>query len=328
MAQPVQVDGVDVQEIKIRTSGSVCGWYIRGQVVGPNSEPLAGMSIRHCDIAMNRCFLPHSTALDGSFAISITASGSYRLRLDLVDGCSVYYRTSRVAIDRDEATPITIVDGHVRGLLLRVLNGMCLYQTRGSVRQADGQPLADTRVSACLEVDGDCVFRTGRNTDDHGAFAIIAPAEGDYRLSFNLEGCTVYFSSDGLSTAHGERSTMRVEGHSVRLNPRQIPEGMCALRISGRFVHSDGAPLSGEWLNVCNAGECRGFRTDENGEFAIRVPADGSYNFLAQLQSEPSCWHHLDGEALGSRNNPVSVSDADVTGVVLRLPGTIEELCG
>ena len=276
---------------------------------------------------MNRCFLPHSTALDGSFAIPITASVSYRLRLDLADGCSVYYGASQVAIDRDEATPITIVDGYVRGLLLRMPEGTCLYQIRGHVARADGQPLADTRISACLEVDGECAARLRRNTNDDGSFAIIAPAEGDYRLSFNLEGCTVYFSSDGLTTAHSERSIMRVEGRSVRLNPHQIPEGMCALRISGRFVHADGAPLSGEWLNVCNAGECRGFRAGENGEFAIRVPADGSYNFLAKLQSEPSCWHHLDGEALGSPNNPVRVSGDDVTGVVLRLPGTIEELC-
>ena len=428
-SQPIQVAGADVLGIKIQTSESVCGWYIRGQVVGPNAEPLTGMSIRHCDIAMNRCFLPHSTALDGSFAIPITASVSYRLRLDLADGCSVYYGASQVAIDRDEATPITIVDGYVRGLLLRmpegtclyqirghvvradgqpladlsvricpveqshcewertdtdgtfaiiapleseyrltlrlsddgcdvhyrqagltlakdgafpisvrgddvvgvqmlVPTGMCAYQIKGSITQADGQPLTDARISACLEVDGDCVSRLGSDTDDRGAFAITVPTEGSYRLSFNLEGCTVYFAGDGLTTDWQTPYTVRIEGRGLRMNPRQIPEGMCAHRISGRFVDASGAPLSEKWINAFGPGGSGGVWTKPDGAFEIRVPSDGAYSFGIQLSGEPYCWYNLAGRPFGSPNNPVRVQGADVADVVLRLPGTIEELCG
>ena len=526
-AQPIAVTGTDVHEIDFQLPPNVCGWQVRGRVVGTNAEPLAGMSIRHCDIAMNRCFLPHSTALDGSFAIPVTASGSYRLRLDLVDDCSVYYGASQVAIDRDEAMPITIVGGHVHGLLMRVPEGLCLnqirgriaqadgqpladlsvricsveqshcewertdtdgtfaiiaplegeyrltlrlsddgcdvhyrpagltlakdeayplsvrgdgvvgiqmlvptgmcaYQIKGSIAQADGQPLADTRISACLDADGDCLAWASRNTDDDGAFVITVPTEGSYHLSFNLEGCTVYFRAGGFTTTYSERSTVRVEGRSLRMNPRQIPEGMCAYQIKGSITKADGQPLAGTSIRACEerSGKCvwRNTRNDgsfaftvsegtyhlglelercgisfsasglttnwaerstvrverrivqleprqipasmcalritgrvidakgvpvanknmqicapgcgpngpgtaADGRFAIRVAKDGRYHFGIKLRDQPHCWHSFTGRALGSPNNPVRVSGADVTGVVLRLPGTIEELC-
>ena len=70
-----------------------------------------------------------------------------------------------------------------------------------------------------------------------------------------------------------------------------------------------------------------GVWTDPGGHFEIRAPSDGAYSFGVQFRSQPYCWHELAGQALGSFDNPVRVSGTDVTGVVLRLPGTIEELC-
>lgn len=246
--------------------------------------------------------------------------------LELVAGCGANYLAGEATIDYRKATPIKITDGDINGLWLQVPVELCGQQISGRLANAVGQPLADTWVGACLEIDGDCVWAWGR-TDGDGAFAITVPAEGKYHVQFSLDGCTVYFSSGSLTTTYGEHSTVRVEERGVRLSSRQILADMCAHRISGHFVHANGAPLSGEWLNVCNAGECRGFRADENGEFVIRVPADGSYNFLAKPQSEPPCWQHLDGEVPGSPNNPIRVSGADVTDIILRLPGTVEELC-
>ena len=57
------------------------------------------------------------------------------------------------------------------------------------------------------------------------------------------------------------------------------------------------------------------------------MPSDGAYTFAIQLRDQPSCWHHLGGSSFGSPDNPIRVSGADITGITLRLPGTIEELC-
>ena len=429
MAQPVQVDGADVNEITIRTSGSVCGRYIRGQVVGPDGEPLAGISVTAYNSATDSSTQAALTAHDGSFAAQVPTPGKYRLELDLSNGCNVHYASKGSTFEQDRASLITVDDADVGGISIEVPAGMCAYQIRGSVAQlngqpladtymhacleddrgcvawagrytdddgafvitvptegryhiefnlndcriyfragglttvyserstvrvegrdarlsqlqipermcanqikgfitqADGQPLADAYVSACFEVDGDCVSGTGRYINDDGTFAITVPAEGSYSLSFSFDGCTVYFASDGLTMTFGERSTVRVERRSVRLNPRQIPASMCAHRISGQFVDASGAPLSETWINAFGPGDPGGVWTDPNGRFRIRVPSDGAYTFGIQLRSRPSCWHNLAGRALGSRNNPVRVSGADVTGIVLRLPGTIEELC-
>ena len=427
-AQPVRVAGADVDGIEIRVPRNICGWYIRGSVVGPSSESLNGMSVRHCDFATNHCRSPQSTGLDGSFAILIVTPGDYRLRLDLSDGCSVYYRRGRIAVARDEATPITIDNSHVHGLLMRVSEGMCAHQLKGRITRPDGQPLADAWVSTCLAVASDCVWAS-RHTDDDGVFAITVPTEGEYHLQFTLDSCTIYFHGGGLTTTHSERLTARVEGRDLRLSPRQIPEdmcawqirsriaqangqpltdtrvsvclevngecasyaegdtdddgvfaitvpeegayrinfdldgctiyfrrgglitnsneqgtvtisgrnirlvprqiseGMCAHRISGHFVDSSGTPLSERWINAFGAGSSGGVWTDPDGRFEIRVPSNGAYTFGVQLRSQPYCWRNLAGQALGSSNNPIRVSGADVTGITLRLPGTVEELC-
>ena len=427
-AQPVRVAGADVDGIEIRAPGNVCGWYVRGSIVGPGNEPLYGMSVRHCDIATNRCFSPQFTGLDGSFAIPIVMPGDYRLRLDLSDGCSVYYRRGRIAADRDEATPITIMGSHVHGLLMRVSEGMCAHQLKGRITRPDGQPLADAWVSACLAVASDCVWAS-RHTDDDGVFAITVPTEGEYHLQFTLDSCTIYFHGGGLTTTHSQRFTARVEGRDLRLSPRQIPEGMCAWqirsriaqangqpltdtrvsvclevngecasyaegdtdddgafaitvpeegayrinfdldgctiyfrrgglttnsneqgtvtisgrnirlvprqisegmcahRISGHFVDSSGTPLSERWINAFGAGSSGGVWTDPDGRFDIRVPSNSAYTFGIQLRSQPYCWRNLADQALGSSNNPIRVSGTDVTDITLRLPGTVDELC-
>ena len=428
-AQPVRVDGADVNEIKLRMSGSVCGWHIRGQVVGPNDEPLAGISVTAYNSATDSSTQAALTAHDGSFAVQVPTPSEYRLELDLSNGCNVHYASKGSTFEQDRASLITVDDADVDGISIDVPAGMCVYQITGSVAQsngqpladtymhacledhrgcvawagrytdddgaftitvptegryhiefnlndcriyfragglttvyserstvrvegrdarlsqiqipericanqikgfitqADGQPLADTYVSACLEVDGDCVSWTGRNTDDDGAFAITVPTEGSYHLSFSLEGCTVYFSGDGLTTDWQTPYTVRVEGRSLRMNPRQIPAGMCAHRISGRFIDSSGAPLPETRIGAFGAGSLNFTRTDLGGRFEIRVPTAGAYTFGVHLRAQPYCFPNLVGRALGSPNNPVRVSGADVTGIVLRLPGTIEELC-
>ena len=424
----IDVVGADIRDVNLQLPDRVCGWQIRGRVVDSDGEPLAGASVSACGTDGN-CTWGERTESDEAFAVTAAKPGDYRLRLDLVDGCSVYYSRSGPTFERNDASLITVADADVDGIVMRVstdichlrvggsiggierfldgyvrvnlcqvvenwcrsttsrytendgpfvvavpvagayrltynldgcaihygLTGLtsntadaalihigerdmrvgyrqipadvCAYQIKGSITTSNGQPLADTYIWACREVEDECVDSTGRWTDRTGTFAITVPVEGDYRLRFRLEGCEIYFSSGGLTTTFDERFPVRIEGRSVRVDPRQIPSEMCAHRISGRFLDASGAPLSEMWINAAGPSGVDGVRTDASGLFKIRVPTDGEYRFGIQLRDQPRCWHWLEGKVLGSPDRPVRVSGADVTGVVLRLPDTIENLC-
>ena len=321
-AQPVKVGQSDVSGIDVQLPPNVCGWQIRGRVVGPNAEPLAGITV--FALPTGGGFPSSSTsAVDGSFAVTVNESGDYHVSARLGNGCFAYYAPKAPTVERDRASLITVSEGNVGGVSIGVPAGMCAYQMWGNITQADGQPLAGAWIGVCREVGDDCVGSPGQPTDDDGMFALTLPTEGSYRVWFNLEGCTaVHFRAGGLTTTYSERGTVRVEGRSVRLNPRQIPADMCARRISGRLVDSSGASASGTWISFFGG---KSVLTDPDGQFTIRVPQDDAYSFAIWFTD--NCSHQLAGQALGSPNNPVRVSGADVTGIVLQLPGTIEELC-
>ena len=327
-AQPVAVAGSDLQGVSIQLLANICGWQIRGQVVNATGEPLAGVSVYACPTEGGTCTWGDSTTQhDGSFAVSSLTDGEYDLRPNLTDGCTVYYRTGSLTTRRTEASRINVTEAESPNLQLRVPEGMCAYQITGTIVDADGMPL-DTLVIACEQGDRGCASSASGWTDNDGSFAITVPADGRYQVSFSFEGCAIYFRADGFTTSRSERFTARVAGRDARLSPRQIPEGMCARRIAGRFVDANGAPLVDKWIYANGSAGSGSVQTDANGGFEIRVSSDDAYHFAIELRRQPYCRRNPEGQALGSSDNPVRVSGADVTGITLRLPGTIEELCG
>ena len=324
----ITVGTADVSGISIAVPSEVCAYQIRGRITTSDGQPLTDTRISACREVDNDCvdWTGSNTDADGAFAVTVPMEGRYRLKFNL-EGCTIYFRRGGFTTTFSERATVRVEGHHIRLGLREIPTGMCVYQIRGSITTADGQPLAYTYVGACREVDGNCVVAVGRNTDADGSFAIAVPTEGRYSLRLSLEGCNIYFRSGGFTIEPQERSTARVEGRNARLNPRQIPAGMCVHRISGQLVDASGAPLAEKWVTPYGPGSTDSFRTDANGRFEIRVPADGAYHFDIALRDQPPCWRALGGRALGSRNNPVRVSGADVTGVVLRLPDTIENLC-
>ena len=327
-ASPVTVTDVPVGGVLIQVPEDLCRLRVGGFLDGIERFLDGYVSANLCRMTDDGCSSSASRQLDddGTFAVATPTSGAYRLTYNL-EGCTVYFGSGGLTTTYSERSTVRIEGRSVQTNPRQIPAGVCAYQITGSIIQANGQPLADSRVSACLEVNGGCAIWLGDNTDDDGAFAITVPVDGVYRLSFNLEGCTIYFRRGGLTTNANEQGTATISRRNVRLNPRQVPTDMCAHRILGRFVDSSGTPLSEKWINAFRAGHGSGVWTDPDGRFEIRVPSDGAYTFGVQLRSQPYCWHNLAEPALGSRNNPVRVSGADVTGIELRLPGTIEELC-
>ena len=310
-------------DVVIRLPADACGWGIRGRVVDSDGEPLAGVTVSACESARYHCTADQRSALDGSFALAASVPGEYRVRFDLVEGCSVYYGTGGATPYQREATPIRIGNADVSGVTMRVPQDLCALRIAGRIVRADGQLFSHTYVSVCRAVDGDCVATAPIRSD--GSFAVAAPVDDTYRLSFALDTCEMYFRDDSFTTDPGESSRIRVADQDVRLRPNRIPAGMCAHRILGRVIDINGSPVGYRSLSVCRADSCVGAQTTADGSFAVRAPGDGSYTFELWLADD--CNHSVSGQALGSPNNPVRVSGADAAGVTLRLPGTVEQLC-
>ena len=325
-AQPVAVAGADVRDIDVQLPANVCRWQIRGRVVGPDGEPLADISVAGCKPATISCTRVERTARDGSFAVRVPTSGEYHLGLGLSTGCEVYYSSKGPTFDQDRASSIMVGTADVSGVSIEVQWGMCAHLIKGSIRQADGQPLAGIWAVAWLEADGDSA-PTWRGTDNDGTLTITVPTPGRYSVQFNPHGCSFYFGAGGLTPTFSERSIVRVEGRDLLLGDRQLPNGVCQHQITGRAVDSDGAPLSLKSMSVRGPRGSALGQTNVDGSFDILVPSDGVYSFGLQLREQPYCWYNFHGGALGSPNNPVRVSGADATGIILRPPGTIEELC-
>ena len=298
-ARPVKVSQSDVAGIDIRLPSNMCGWQIRGHVVGPDGEPLAGIPVSACDHSDRLACRPSTlssslagssvdnvadiimvgtyTDKDGAFVITVPTVGRYSLAVSL-GGCTVYFRAGGLTTNWQERSTMRVDGRDMRLDPRQIHEGMCAYQITGRVIQSDGQPLV-ARISACQEFDGECASWLYSDTDDAGAFAIIVPTDGRYRLSFTLDGCTVYFRPGGLTATFSEHGTVRVEGRSIRLSPRQIPEGMCGYQITGSITKADGQPLANTyvWWNCRGCDHQYGVHTDGNGAFAITVPTEGRY---------------------------------------------------
>ena len=324
----INVDSRDMRVAYRQVPADVCAYEIGGTLIGADSQPLADTWVSACleEVDGNCVAWPGAwTDDDGAFAITVPVDGAYRLSFGL-DGCTVYFGSGDLTGSYNKRTTTSVNGRDVRLNPRQIPAKVCGYQIIGSIRQADGQPLAGAYVSACF-VDRHCAVWPGVWTDDGGKFAITAPEEGVYRISFDLGGCTIHFRRGGLTTFWKEGGTVTVSDDDVRLNPRSIPEGMCALRITGRLVDVNGAPVAEGSIRADGPRGSYGYVSlNPGGRFEIRVPYDGPYIFGIG-QSQPYCHHTLAGQALGSPYNPVRVNGADVTGITLRLPGTIEELC-
>ena len=274
-ARPVQVGRSGVSGINIQLPPWVCRWYIHGRLVGPDAESLAGIPAMACG---SRCpptdVTPATrTAPDGSFAIPNRASSDSLLRFNLTDHCVVYYGPNGTFTSEWAAGRIPIYEGGVRDLVVRVSEEMCARQIAGSLAQSDGRPLAHTSVYVCPVVSAGC-YQSHVATDYNGAFAITVPGEGLYQLRFRtpLLDCEIYFSSDGLTAKLGERLIVRVEGSDVRLDRRQISEGMCAERSSGDAIEQAGETTTIEvWENTATLAIIASQTPDGRPELGVQL---------------------------------------------------------
>ena len=185
--------------------------------VGDSGGPLAGVTVTASDGTSDR------TAPDGSFAITLGVSGAYLLEAS-VDGCRVYYHQLTGATgSRNSATPIQVSDEDISDIRIEIPADVCALQIRGRLVDASGAALADVQV----EADGNNrSFGVARTASD-GSFAIPAPMNDHYRLSF-WDGCWVFRGEGGgVTTSWDDASLIRVAGDDVSGVVFRVPDNPC-----------------------------------------------------------------------------------------------------
>ena len=335
-ATPIRIADSDVNGLRLQVPSELCNQRIVGSIEGiERFLDFGGRAwVQICQVDTG-CSLGEIRDLDrdGPFAIAVSTPGSYRLNYRLNNDCFLYHGSTGLTSNAAEAVRFDAGDRDVRIHHRRVPAGQCSQQISGRLVNADGEPPAQIHTSICQLVGDDCAIWLPVRTDADGSFAVTGLAAGAYRLNFKLNGCSIYYRAGSLTTRQADASRINVTGAESSNLQLRVPEGMCARRIAGRFVDANGAPLVVKWIYAIgdaadNSAASSVGQTDADGSFEIGVSSDDAYHFAIALRSQPYCSVNLEGRTLGSRNNPVRVRGADVTGITLRLPGTVEELCG
>ena len=349
---PHQISSVEVSRpivrgIDMQLPPTMCGQHIgghvvghiRGRVVGPNAKPLSDVAVAAYLHPSTRNYTVGRTALDGSFALPILQSGRYRLRLHLTEHCRPYYspswatyvrRPSRSALTYDLSNWVTYAnlvpsrslitfDGaDVNDIAIEVPEGLCERWITGAITGPGGAPFQQIRITGGWGDEDPWMHSVGR-------FAISVPADGEYGLSLNLEnGCTVYVNGDGLTTRPWEYSRVRVMGQGAHLGLLQIPTGICR-QITGRFAAPGVLPFAE--VTVCRwiGSTCewqQSPRVNNDGSFAITVPADSSYSLNVWIWTR-EFYFSSSGFATDPEERPiVRVEDRDVHLGTLQVPAS------
>ena len=322
------------------TANPYDGNWIRGRVTGTGGAPVGSVFVNairvegETEVGWNQ---RSETDGNGIFAVRAPRRGDYRLSVEVNDDCTRYYSDGALVTDAKEAQLLKVAGADVQSTNIQMVPHVCGWQIRGHVIDADGVPFSGIMVEACGEngCTYDWALPGTTSTETDGSFVLTVQAPGVYELEFTLgRSCNHYSRYDWSQRSERlEYSTPRWQ-HTVPITVMnaavdyvmvQTPTGVCTQWISGWVVDSLGATLASGWINVYPRSESFviGVSTDVHGHFKVRVPSYRAYHFAFDRGQKCLWWFP---EMLGRRDVPVRVSAADVTNIVLRLPGTLDEL--
>ena len=136
----------------------------------------------------------HQTSADGSFSITLSEAGSYRV-FARINGCWVYYQRGGATGSRGQATEVSVSDSDVTGIRIQLKTGMCELRISGILLDAGGSPKPGVWVNASGSAGSG-----GAQSGTDGAFSFAVPGGGSYRLSVWIDNCSVYRRGDGTTT--------------------------------------------------------------------------------------------------------------------------------
>lgn len=273
---------------------------VQGTVVGPDGEPLSGVSVRAFGTTAATFGLWWGTTDSAGRFVGRAPDGAYWIQLSLIRGEGECFlglfdrRGQRVgAIPTPRHQRIVVEGSAVSGVDLSLrasLTELC-RAIRGLVTDSEGSPLEDHRMSVgAIGYGGPEGVQTGAAVRADGTFTVYVP-EGTHRLSIGTtEGNTCTLQDHASAHEGGGVLVAGTDLAGIRLvvsgppNP-EITRLRCSFpdvpKLEGTVVDRGGNPLAGLTVEAWGAtGPTLGPwvvpATDTEGRFAISVP-DGSY---------------------------------------------------
>lgn len=154
----------------------------------------------------------------GSFSITVPEAGQYRVGVR-VDGCTMYYGRNGVTGSWGQATRIRMSDSDNAKITLQLSEGMCEHRISGKLLNADGSPRSSQWVSA-----SGTAGNGGATTTADGSFSFAVPANGSYRLSVYMDGCSIYRGARGPTKNYHSAHQARVSNADITGLEFRLPE--------------------------------------------------------------------------------------------------------
>ena len=260
------------------------GQAIRGTVMTPSGEPVAGINVMarpKADPARpNPRSNPTSVATDaqGRFEITGVLPGSYMLQV---------YAMSGGRATPDKPVEVTVLEA--QDLADIRIEMLAAGEVRGEVRDGHGKPVARAKVS--LQAPG----RRGPSamTGDDGSFHVREAAVGEYRATASREGVQLRAPGTGDDDVQGEKVT--VEANVVATVKLVVETG--GGQIVGVVRDAGGGVVSDAFVEVDRESESavgpggpgprwfsfnqRPRLTDAEGRFTIEALFPGTYKVRA-----------------------------------------------
>ena len=310
-AESLEEMAEDSQGLRLQLSNQMCVWRISGRV-----DDRGGISRQGKWIHTQTTDASATAQIDadGSFVVAVPAAGSYRLSMHF-DGCSVYYRSDGRVGTWQNASQVRVVDSDAEGISFVLPDGVCTLSISGVLSDADGNAIADTWIQA----HGDDANGGGR-TDSGGRFAITLSSAGEYRLSFSIDGCWVYYKR-GVATTKQDSATLIAVSESGATDVTfKLPAGACATKISGRLLDSEGNGIADTWVFANKDEEDGSAQTDANGSYSITVPSAGSYRVGTRIDGCNVYYRRNGVSGRPDRATQIRVRDKSIEGIEIRIP--------
>ncbi len=233
----------------------------------------------------------------GKYTISGLPPGTYKVRIDLPEGLSIYNPEVEVKVyDRGCGQAFFFVEPDTR--------------LTGRVLDAQGMAAADVLMELVPISGEDRAYPSYVRTDTEGRYEMKLLRPGRYHLGVRIAGSAgstyvpfpqTYYP--GVSEKSQAAVISITEGQRIELDELILPPRFIERTLNGIVVDSDGKPVAGAtvWLKerqYADADMPYRRETDSEGRFSYPVYEGIKYTLNAQLES---------GERTEKRSSPLTV---------------------
>ena len=198
-------------------------------------------------------------------------------------------------------------------------DGVCTSSISGVLLDADGNAIAD----AWIQARGDDGSGGGRTGSD-GGFVITLSSAGEYRLSFSIDSCWMYYKRGVATIAQDSATLISVSDSGVKNVKFKLASGMCATKISGRLLDAEGNGIADTWVFANKQGGNWSAQTDASGSYSITVPTAGSYRVSTRIDGCNVNYRSNGVTGRIDRATEIRIRDESIEGIDFQIP---DDMC-